>query len=293
MDLLHERNQCGQTLLRLTSRGNAIIAELLRLAEAIPDVFYLRDRDDQVKYQHIVLDFSYFNSIELFDHRIDSSPEMQDLDEDFKETHYHLLSRFYLAFDSVYRYITDFVKFLSDLDDGVFIYQTLENVLSDTDGKQLLTEALFLYGVMLTTVDQRIPGPVRERLIVSFHRYCVNEAEQANIEAVIKLFRSTGYVHGVKRPEHYPESYFERIEIPKGFVRMVISRVRSDDVYNQMKVFPHPDHRSTALASQAAMLYIILFFDPDTLHREQAKMREIVDKHFPDNWVISVYMGPP
>ena len=23
----------------------------------------------------------------------------------------------------------------------------------------------------------------------------------------------------------------------------------------------------------------------------QAKMREIVDKHFPDNWVISIYMG--
>jgi WASH complex subunit strumpellin len=23
----------------------------------------------------------------------------------------------------------------------------------------------------------------------------------------------------------------------------------------------------------------------------QAKMREIVDKHFPDNWVINLYMG--
>lgn len=58
-----------------------------------------------------------------------------------------------------------------------------------------------------------------------------------------------------------------------------------------MQAFPQPDHRSTALATQAAMLYIILYFDPQTLLREQAKMREIVDKHFPDNWVISVYMG--
>ena len=39
------------------------------------------------------------------------------------------------------------------------------------------------------------------------------------------------------------------------------------------------------------MLYVILYFQPNTLHSQQAKMREIVDKHFPDNWVISVYMG--
>jgi hypothetical protein len=31
-------------------------------------------------------------------------------------------------------------RFLDDLDEAVFIYQTLENVLADTDGKQLLTE---------------------------------------------------------------------------------------------------------------------------------------------------------
>eukprot|EP01147_Barroeca_monosierra_P001097 gene1097-4325_t len=289
MDLLHKKNHCGQTL---TSRGNAIIAELMRLADVIPDVFHMQSAEDQAKYQHIVLDFSYFNSIELFEHRIDSSPDLQDLDEDFKDTHYVLLSRFYKAFDSVLGYVTDFSKFLSDLDDGVFIYQTLENVLSDNDGKQLLTEALYLYGVMLLTVDQRIPGIVRERLIVSFHRYCANESEQANIEAVINLFRSTGYIVGGKqRPEKYPEAYFARIDIPRAFVRMVISRVRSDDIYNQMQAFPQPDHRSTALATQAAMLYIILYFDPQTLLREQAKMREIVDKHFPDNWVISVYMG--
>ena len=39
------------------------------------------------------------------------------------------------------------------------------------------------------------------------------------------------------------------------------------------------------------MLYVILYFAPDILHSEQAQMREIVDKHFPDNWVISIYMG--
>ena len=53
----------------------------------------------------------------------------------------------------------------------------------------------------------------------------------------------------------------------------------------QISAYPLPEHRSTALATQASMLYVILFFAPDILQNQQAKMREIVDKHFPDNWV--------
>lgn len=72
---------------------------------------------------------------------------------------------------------------------------------------------------------------------------------------------------------------------------MVIGRLRSDDVYNQMSVYPLPEHRSTALANQAGMLYVCLFFSPQTLHSQNARMREIVDKFFSDNWIISIYMG--
>ena len=46
-----------------------------------------------------------------------------------------------------------------------------------------------------------------------------------------------------------------------------------------------PEHRSTALSNQAAMLYVALYFVPEILQSQQAKMREIVDKYFPDNWV--------
>lgn len=38
-DFLAENNNCGQVLLHLVSRGNAIIAELLRLKDYIPPVF--------------------------------------------------------------------------------------------------------------------------------------------------------------------------------------------------------------------------------------------------------------
>lgn len=95
---------------------------------------------------------------------------------------------------------------------------------------------------------------------------------------------------------------FSRIPIPKNFIDMVLGRLRSDDIYNQVSLlspwqsslillpqissYPNPAHRSTALTTQAAMLYVILFFSPDTLNSKQAQMREIVDKHFPDNWVM-------
>jgi WASH complex subunit strumpellin len=59
---------------------------------------------------------------------------------------------------------------------------------------------------------------------------------------------------------------------------MVIGRLRSDDIYNQISAYPLPEHRSTALATQASMLYIILYFESEILHNQQAKMREIV-KH--------------
>lgn len=72
---------------------------------------------------------------------------------------------------------------------------------------------------------------------------------------------------------------------------MVIGRLRSDDIYNQISVYPLPDHRSTALANQAAMLYVCLYFSPQTLQQQQSQMREIVDKFFSDNWIISIYMG--
>jgi WASH complex subunit strumpellin len=43
----------------------------------------------------------------------------------------------------------------------------------DVEGKQLMCEALYLYGCMLLLMDIRIPGVARERMIVSYYRYRV------------------------------------------------------------------------------------------------------------------------
>uniref|UniRef100_A0A8I3WVC6 WASH complex subunit 5 n=1 Tax=Callithrix jacchus TaxID=9483 RepID=A0A8I3WVC6_CALJA len=294
VDFLAENNLCGQAILRIVSCGNAIIAELLRLSEFIPAVFRLKDRADQQKYGDIIFDFSYFKGPELWESKLDAKPELQDLDEEFRENNIEIVTRFYLAFQSVHKYIVDLNRYLDDLNEGVYIQQTLETVLLNEDGKQLLCEALYLYGVMLLVIDQKIEGEVRERMLVSYYRYsAARSSADSNMDDICKLLRSTGYSGqpGAKRPPNYPESYFQRVPINESFISMVIGRLRSDDIYNQVSAYPLPEHRSTALANQAAMLYVILYFDPSILHTHPAKMREIVDKYFPDNWVISIYMG--
>ena len=69
-----------------------------------------------------------------------------------------------------------------------------------------------------------------------------------------------------------------RVKLPGNYVNMVIGRLRSDDIYNQLTCYQNPEHRSAALSSQAAMLYVSLYFAPKILHSETALMREIVDK---------------
>lgn len=71
MDFLAENNHCGQTILRLVARGNAIIAELLRLSDFIPQVF---KSPEQTKYNELVSDFSYFRTAEAFENKIISKP---------------------------------------------------------------------------------------------------------------------------------------------------------------------------------------------------------------------------
>lgn len=80
--------------------------------------------------------------------------------------------------------------------------------------------------------------------------------------------------------------FFRRVPVNTNLINIAIGRLRSDDMYNQLSSYPNPDHRSTALAGQAAMLFVCLFFKPKTLNEEFTIMREIVDKFFSDNWVI-------
>lgn len=68
--------------------------------------------------------------------------ELQDRDEEFRENHLEIITRFYKAFESIHRYVIDLNRFLEDLEEGIYIQQTLENVLLNEDGKQLLVSEI-------------------------------------------------------------------------------------------------------------------------------------------------------
>ena len=92
--------------------------------------------------------------------------------------------------------------------------------------------------------------------------------------------------------ENFLSSFLNRrIGFREDVIGMIIGRLRSDDIYNQKKAYTELEHQTAAYATQASMLYVLLYFYPDVLHNKQAIMREIVDKHFADNWVINLYMG--
>lgn len=79
VDFLAENNACGQTVLKLVSRGNAIVAELLRLSDFIPPVFKQETKEDRDKYGEILADFSYFKGPDYYENRIDSKPVRKQL----------------------------------------------------------------------------------------------------------------------------------------------------------------------------------------------------------------------
>jgi WASH complex subunit strumpellin len=155
-----------------------------------------------------------------------------ELDEELRKNYIEILTRFYLAFESVHKYVCDLNTFLHDLDEGIYIQQTLETIILNDEGKQLMVsflcisidnfkltffltaqcEALYLYGIMLLVVDNHIDGPVRERILVSYYRYSVQRTHSnSKLDEVCQLLRSTGFLKSQpgRRPQHYPEDYFK------------------------------------------------------------------------------------
>ena len=236
------------SLLRLSSRGEALVAELLRLSDHIPPLFSLTEKQEQKVYGEVLLDFCYLKTPALFEHRIEASPELIERDSEVWEVHGGLICRVYDLFDSVYKFLKDFVKCVADLREGVYIQQTIEGVLLDEDGKQLMCEVLYLYGVLLLLMDAKIDGAVRERIVVAYYRHKGQSAVES-IEDMELLVRRTGYSSSVldrnnmlRRPPGYPEEYLNRLprklHMPHALVLMMIDRLRSEDMYSQVAALP-------------------------------------------------------
>ena len=63
---------------------------------------------------------------------------MQDLDAELRLNYIDILTRFYLVFESVHKYIVDLNDFIKDLEEGIYIQQSLDAVMTSDEGKQLM-----------------------------------------------------------------------------------------------------------------------------------------------------------
>mmetsp|Transcript_48746 Transcript_48746/g.137173 ORF Transcript_48746/g.137173 Transcript_48746/m.137173 type:complete len:1158 (+) Transcript_48746:260-3733(+) len=290
--LISEDNLCGKTLLHMSASGSSIIAELLRLKDNIPEVFSDSDESQEKKYVPVLIDFAYLKRGEEFERKLNASTGMLDLDQEFFDNYQPILMRFYTLFESIVKYLSDYLDFLDKLQSGIFIQYTTDIVLQDVDGKQLMCECLYLYGAMLLLLERHMPGPMREKIVIAVMRH-QGEMSLEHHEDVCKLIRSTGYDPNStdKHPKNYPENFFSRFAIPSNIVRLLVQTLQSDDIYRVARSFPSPEHRSVRLANQAGMLYVILYFAPELLHKSDTAMRETVDRHFGENWIITIYMG--
>jgi len=241
----------------------------------------------------LIFDFTYFSKQDAFEANIQRNIEISDLDEEFREIYTNVLEQFYLLFRSIYHYINDYKKLINELNSGKFINIDIKNAVSSQSSCALLAEGLAQYGVMLLILDIIIPGPVREGIIVSYYRYRGKSAIQ-NMNDIIKICANTTVATGKgipAKPPEYPVEYFARYKINQEIVKSIVHRIKDDDMYQQMNAYPSGNHRTVAFSNQASLLYILLFFIPSMLRNETDDLRDIVNKHFGDNWVITYFQG--
>jgi hypothetical protein len=58
--------------------------------------------------------------------------------------HMEILTRFYHMFESIFKYLQDFKLWLHELEEGFFVHLTLDAVLNNAEGKQLVAESVYV-----------------------------------------------------------------------------------------------------------------------------------------------------
>ena len=293
---------CNQELLKLVARGSAIICEILRLKDYIPEAY--SNKNEEKAYKDLIFDFSIFkpDCYDKFDAKLKSDQELLDKDEDFRVNNIEIIERFFSLFYSIYQYITDWKTFVDQVNKGNFVQYTIDTILTNKENKELrplFCESVFNAGVMLLLVDRLIPGPTREKLIVSYYRYKGQTTIQ-NFQDIVKLFSCTGYLPPTSfsepkdevRPKKYPVDFFKRCDLNVEIIQKIIGTISGNDIYEQQMAYPTTnEYQTVAFSQQASLLVVNLFFCPKTLEKDKKNMFDIVSKHFHDNFVISFYMG--
>ncbi|XP_038989375.1 WASH complex subunit 5-like isoform X3 [Phoenix dactylifera] len=287
-------------LLNFCARAQTLIAELLLLSDRIPAEFLDR------RFDAVLFDLRYFDSPNDFESRIEGNEELEALEDCLRESCSAYMQRFFLLMTGAVIYHLELLKYLNDLQmhfviqEGLYGQSTLDRVLDNQYGRQLLTESIALFGCMLILMEHCLSGHLREKLLVAHLRHdCCFDSP--NLEHICLICRAhmppSGPFHHSGSPfvnsgmvsVQKTEDLFARFPFPKLVVDAVIHRLRNDDLYNQVHHYPDPQHRTVALSLQSGYLYILLFYSPEFL-RNGFVMREIVDRFFRDCWVVPIFL---
>ena len=292
-------DNCSEELLKLVARGSAIICEILRLKDYIPEPF--SNKNEEKNYKDIIHDYSIFkgSNLDKLEDKYRQDKDLADRDEDFRINNIDVIERFFSLFLSIYQYISDWKTFVDQVNKQIFVQHTIDTILANKNMRQIFCESVFSAGVMLLLVDRLIPGHIREKLICSYYRYKGRETIP-HFEEVFKMFERTGYIpcspltdeKEEVRPKKYPVDYFKRCGLDDKIIDKINGTIIGNDIYDMQTVYPTTnEYKTVAFSQQASLLVITLFFTPETLEKDKKNMYDIVSKHFHDNYVISIYMG--
>uniref|UniRef100_A0A0D9W4E9 WASH complex subunit strumpellin n=1 Tax=Leersia perrieri TaxID=77586 RepID=A0A0D9W4E9_9ORYZ len=281
-------------LLTFCARAEALIAELILLSDRAPPHF--SDR----RFDPVLFDFRYFDTPGEFESRIEGNMELEALEDELRDSCGSYMRRFFALLDAAVTYHEELCSYLNDLQEGLYVHCSLDGVLESNCACQLLTESMTLFGCMVLLMEHRNSGLLRERLLVAYLRYerCFNIP---NLERICELCRRHVTTPGLPGTPgsslriaeiisvQKPEDLLRRFQFPEPVVDSVITCLRNGDVYYNVRFYPDPQHRTTALSLQGGHMYVLLFYSRDLLHNGLA-MREIVDRFFKDNWVVPIFL---
>lgn len=111
---------CGKAFLRLIARGSTILAELLRLSNNIPKVFFPNSPDHK-KYKGLLFDFNYLRNIEEYDEKVTHLPNYETLEENIFDQYSDIIERFMRLFESINRYTDDINTLVNEIEEGFYV----------------------------------------------------------------------------------------------------------------------------------------------------------------------------
>ncbi|KHJ47607.1 hypothetical protein D918_01762 [Trichuris suis] len=282
---------CGLELSKLVSQAHVLIAEISSLRDALPKIF-LESYPRSSPYFSVLNGFKYFQDEDKVNNEIKKDRNLLELDLKIWEDNEDFIRRSVNCFHAINTYRSDLLRFFTELDLGVYGSESMESVATNPIGKQLLVEAVYLMGIILLTLDQKIEGQVRERLLVIYCRHADWRSTFGNsFVDMCTLFRGSNYA-STKSGQRYLEKLFERAEVGKQIVNFLIFGLRNDpsEVQSLPDLLPNLPVNGD-LVDQSAMAFVLLHFVPNVLDSCPVVMEEIVKKYYLGNFVISLYMG--